>query len=103
MRPGLSFADILMRAIQYRRCMIIVYTHYRRTIEPFTLGLTHRGTLVLSCWQRSGGSHSGQPVGWKLLEVGKIADATLTDTTFSSTRPGYNRHDPRMSHIYLAV
>lgn len=89
-----------------------------RTIEPFVLGRTHKGNLVLRAWQQNGATDSGNPAtrkndevpGWRLFRLDGITSLVKTlrkfetDPTYLSTnRPNYNPQDSQMSEIMIAV
>lgn len=75
-----------------------------RSFEPHTYGM-HKGTSneVLSGYQLSGYSESGNLPDWRLFIVPYISDLRISDNKFLGARPGYNPNDSRMSTIFCAV
>lgn len=89
-----------------------------RTIEPYVLGRSSAGNLVVRAWQQGGASDSGanptrkndEIPGWRLFRLDGITQMSKTlrkfdtDPTYlASNRPQYNPKDSQMSQIYIAV
>ena len=74
-----------------------------RTVEPHCHGNSTADNEVLRGYQTGGYSESGNPVGWKLFEVGKMSSIRLEGQTFASNRPGYNPSDKGMSSVHCHV
>lgn len=53
------------RAILDHRVVEFVYHGYRRTVEPYLLGLHEAGEPLLLGYQIAGPSHSGEIPGWR--------------------------------------
>src|SRR5690606_13173948 len=115
--------DDLIDAINNRKVVYIYYsgvegksndgegviTKGYRTIEPYLLGITHAGNLVVRAWQQSGASDSNKGLnrvprpdhdilpGWRLFYVDGITSLLLTGKHFSTNknkiRPNYNPND----------
>jgi hypothetical protein len=73
-----------------------------RTIEPHCHGYTQYSE-VLRGFQTSGFSQSGETSGWKLFDVSKILNLSVTPNHFYGPRPGYNPNDTAMSRIHCHV
>ncbi len=89
-----------------------------RTIEPFVLGRSKAGNLVLRAWQQNGATDRGanptrkndEIPGWRLFRLDGITSLVKTlrkfetDPTYLSTnRPNYNPKDSQMSEIMIAI
>jgi hypothetical protein len=89
-----------------------------RTIEPFVLGRSKAGNLVLRAWQQGGATDSGnnpsrkndEIPGWRLFRLDGITSLVKTlrkfdtDATFLATnRPHYNPKDSQLSEIMIAI
>lgn len=89
-----------------------------RTIEPFVLGRSKAGNLVLRAWQQAGATDRGnnptrkndEIPGWRLFRLDGITSMVKTlrkfetDPTYlASKRPKYNPQDSQMSEIIVAV
>jgi hypothetical protein len=89
-----------------------------RTIEPFVLGRSKAGNLVLRAWQQNGATDRGnnpsrqndEIPGWRLFRLDGITSLVKTlrkfetDPTYMSTnRPKYNPKDSQMSEIMIAI
>lgn len=89
-----------------------------RTIEPYVLGTSTAGNLVLRAWQQAGATDSGNPAsrpndeipGWRLFRLDGITSMAKTlkkfetDPAYMQTnRPNYNPQDKQMTQVILAV
>jgi hypothetical protein len=100
----------------------IVYIYYAgddtvnrgfRTIEPYALGTSKAGNLVLRAWQQAGASDSKKNAsrsndeipGWRLFRLDGITSFMKTFKKFdiNSPRPNYNPDDKGMTSIITAV
>ena len=93
---------ILSQAIQQTKVLELRYHGYSRIVEPHAYGRDKVGDEILRCYQTSGGSESGERVGWKLLKVREAFSFHLTDTSFSG-RPEYKRNDKAMNHVFAQL
>lgn len=96
-------SDILIAAIQAKQCVVLHYHGYTRTVEPHRYWQDDKRADKLLCWQRSGGSKSGEPEGWKQLNVAEVHSASTSETYFASARQSYKREDSAMRHIYAQL
>lgn len=89
-------------AITSRHVLELRYHGYSRLVEPYAYGRDKNGEELLRCYQRSGGSESGQGIGWKLL---KIADIYSTHSQITNFVPHheYRRGDKAMAYIFCEV
>jgi len=94
---------MICSAIRSRQVLRFSYDGGWRTVEPFCHGISTAGNEVLRGYQTGGYSESGNPVGWKLFQVSKIASPTPTGQTFSGARPGYNPNDAAMTSVHCHV
>ena len=94
----------IAQAVRERSIVTFWYDGLNRTVEPHTYGI-HKdtGNEVLSGYQTGGFSHSGELPGWRLYSLSEISNLTVTGATFTSTRPGYNPNDSRMSQIFASA
>ena len=89
-----------------------------RTIEPFVLGRSKAGNLVLRAWQQAGATDRGnnptrkndEIPGWRLFRLDGITSLVKTlrkfdvDSNFLLTkRPNYNPKDSQMTEIIMAI
>ena len=105
----------------------VVYIYYAgddtvnkgyRTIEPFVLGRSKAGNLVLRAWQQAGATDRGnnptrkndEIPGWRLFRVDGITSLVKTlrkfetDPSYLATkRPKYNPKDSQMTEIIMAI
>lgn len=100
----------------------IVYIYYAgdetvnrgyRTIEPYALGVSTAGNLVLRAWQQAGASDSkgtakrenDEVPGWRLFRLDGITSFMKTFKKFDPKhpRPKYNPKDRGMTKIIISV
>lgn len=89
--------DLPISAGQAGVCLSISYNGYARIVEVHAVGVTRAGNRVMRVWQVSGGSSSGEPVGWKLMSVNEAHSLALTEQRSQAPREGYRRGDKAMA------
>ena len=89
----------LLEAIDAKKTVELRYHGYARTIEPHAYGRDKNGEEILRCFQISGGSESGERIGWKLLKVAEVYSIDVENSTFQ-TRDGYRKNDKAMEYIF---
>lgn len=92
--------DQICAAIRDRRMLQFIYDGEPRTVEPYVVGKSRRDNEMLSAYQVGGRSAtSGEPLGWKNFDLGKIQSLIVLDARFQALRPGYNPDDRNMVSI----
>lgn len=86
-------------AIQGTRKLSFSYDGRNRIVEPHTYGTDGKGHKALRAYQTSGGSESGEYVGWEIFHADKIGNLSILSDTFSCSRPGYKRGDSAFQTI----
>jgi hypothetical protein len=84
---------------------------YYRNIEPFVLGVSKAGNLVLRAWQHNlSSSVTGAKPNWRLFRLDGISEILPVNhkfptdiKTIKQTRPGYNENDRDMVKIIASV
>lgn len=90
----------LCSAITSRRLVEFRYHGGFRLVEPFCLGEVVPGSKEsLLCYQVSGYTQFGDPVGWKLYRFSEISRLKVTDENFTGAGRGYDPDDLRMTTI----
>lgn len=99
--PGIKLImnSTIAQSIAQNRVLELRYHGYSRIVEPHAYGRDKDGDEILRCFQTSGGSESGEKVGWKLLKVRDVFSLHLTRDTFL-TRREYRRNDKAMAYIF---
>lgn len=92
----------IIDAIINRQVLSLTYSGIVRVVEPHTVGVSHKGNDVLSCYQVQG-RHIKTGHEWDFLDVSTIANLAATGYSFSGTRAGYRRNDSRMVRIYAQL
>ena len=93
-----NIANILCEAKNLKKCVNLYYDGHDRTVEVHAVGRNaETGNTLLRCFQVSGGSNSGQPVAWKLMDVSKISSCSISDSDSNAPRPQYNANDKVMT------
>lgn len=90
--------NVIVRAIENTKVLIVRYSAGERVVEPHTLGIGTSGNLLLRAFQRAGASQSGFHEGWKLFKVDELISIDIIDEEFT-TRHDYKRGDKAMSII----
>jgi hypothetical protein len=96
----LANGERLVRAILNHRVVEFGYEGFRRTVEPYLLGLHEAGEPILLGYQTAGGSHSGEVPGWRAFITTAMGDVDVTDRTFSGPRSDFNPYGHSMLEIF---
>jgi hypothetical protein len=96
----LTTGERLVQAILEHRMVEFGYLGYRRTVEPYLLGLHEAGEPLLVGYQIAGGSRTGEIPGWRTFVTTAIEEVELTDRQFSGPPPGFNPHGHSMLEIF---
>ena len=74
-----------------------------RQVEPYMVYRSGLDKRLFHCFQISGYSESGHPIGWKNLEVSSFRVGSVADGAFRQ-RPQYNPHNAsKFPTIYFAL
>jgi len=94
--------SLLRSFISSRTVISFEYNGGRRTVEPYCLGINHKGNTVLRAYQLEGYSETNTPTGWKMFLVPSI---NLIEFSFQSfqIRSQYNPNDKAMVEILERV
>jgi predicted DNA-binding transcriptional regulator YafY len=84
---------MICQAIAQHRLLTFSYDGAERVVEPHVYGVDAHGEALLSAYQVSGGSRSGQEAGWKFFRMHKMVGLRALDRHFSGPRPEYQRDD----------
>ena len=95
--------QVFCDALGTKRRLQLHYVGYLRVVEVHACGVTKDGDSVARVWQVSGGSVTGEPVGWKLLRIDEVHRANLLGEASEAPRPGYRRTDAAMARIICRV
>lgn len=98
--PELTNGERLVRAILDHRVVELTYQGYRRTVEPYLLGLHEAGEPILLGYQTAGGSQSGEIPGWRAFITTGIGDVEVIDRTFAGPRSDFNPYGHSMLEIF---
>ena len=92
----------ICEAMKSRHHLVFNYDGLSREIEPYAHGTSSRGKEVVRGFQTGGQSSSG-PLGWRLWDVTKMKSFSVSEFTFTSTRPGYVRGDSDMHPVHCQL
>jgi hypothetical protein len=93
----------LIEAINRRNLIELFYDGYPRLrVEPYILGYSSAGKLLLSCYQNDGASRQSPVPGWKNFKIGTIQNLLCLEEDFHP-RPDYNRKDRTFRQILEQV
>jgi hypothetical protein len=98
--PQLTNGERLIRAILDHRVVEFGYQGYRRTVEPYLLGLHEAGEPLLLGRQTAGASQSGEIPGWRTFITTAIDEVELTDRNFAGPPSGFNPYGHSMLEIF---
>jgi len=90
-------------AIRNRQLLSFTYDGFTRTVEPHTYGIDTKGHKAVRANQVSGGSESGEHVGWKLFHFSEMRALSVLPQQFSGPRPKYKRGDKAFSTIHAEL
>jgi hypothetical protein len=95
----LSVVDIACQALQQGKVLELQYDGFSRCVEVHAVGISTAGHHVMCCWQTTGGSSSGERIGWKLMRLDEVRAAVISGQASVAPREGYRRGDKRMQRI----
>ncbi len=103
-KPRIDTKAALCSAISSRRLVEFRYHGGFRLVEPFCLGEVAPGSKEsLLCYQVSGHTQFGDPVGWKLYRFSEISRLKVTDEGFTGAGRGYDPDNLRMTTIDCCI
>lgn len=94
---------LITRAIASRTVIAFTYHGTPRTVQPHRLGLSKASphkTLLRAYELTKNASPSNT---WKLYDLSKLSNLTLTTTTFLQNAPGYTPTDKALSSLLAEV
>jgi hypothetical protein len=77
------------QAIKTGKCLEMKFDDCARVLEVHRVGVNSRGNHILSGWQILG--PTCERVGWKLIDLEKSIDLSLTDIASQAPRPDYRK------------
>jgi hypothetical protein len=92
-----------VQAIRERKLLEITYNNIRRTVEPYTYGITKNKHEMLRCYQIKGKHSSIQPHDWDFLKVIEIKSLSISEESFLGNRPEYKKDDKAFDTIYAQI
>jgi predicted DNA-binding transcriptional regulator YafY len=99
MNERADFESIICEAIRERRLLVVDYAGARRVVQPHVYGDDHAGDRLLSAYQVSGGSASGEERGWKSFRMDRLTDVVVAAETFDRARPEFQHDDGAYARI----
>jgi len=96
----LTAGERLVRAILGHRVVEFAYEGFRRTVEPYLLGIHEAGEPILLGYQTAGFSHSGDIPGWRTFITTAIGDVDVTERSFAGPRSDWNPYGHSMLEIF---
>ncbi len=94
--------EAISEAIREKLMLELRYHGFSRIVEPHAYGRDKNGDEILRCYQVSGGSESGERIGWKLLKVRDAFSLFVTSASFAP-RSDYRRNDKAMEYIFCQL
>ena len=96
----LTTGERLVRAILDHRVVEFAYQGFRRTVEPYLLGIHEAGEPILLGYQTAGSSHSGEIPGWRTFITTAIGEVDVTQRSFAGPRSDWNPYGHSMLEIF---
>jgi hypothetical protein len=96
----LTTGERLVRAIIGHRVVEFAYDGFKRTVEPYLLGIHEAGEPILLGYQTAGFSHSGEIPGWRTFITTAIGEVDVTDRSFAGPRSDWNPYGHTMLEIF---
>lgn len=90
-------------ALAQRKCLELQYDGYSRIVEVHAVGLTKSGNPIMRCWQVSGGSVSGERIGWKLFRLDEAIGGFITNEASQAPRIGYKPGDSAIAVVRCQI
>jgi len=87
------FLETAVRALQEAKCLNLSYDGYERLVEVHLIGRDKNDQPIMLVWQISGGSATGERVGWKALRLQDARNAELIEIASQAPRSGYSRQN----------
>jgi len=98
-----AIAKLIEQAIKGKKLAAFRYEGKPRIAEIHSYGImAGRGHEVASGYQTAGFSRKGRLPGWRLFNLDRITELTLTTRTFN-VRPGYTPEDPRFRKMIAKI
>ena len=98
-----AVAKQILQAIKVRRLAAFRYEGKPRIAEIHSYGImAGRGHEVASGFQTAGYSRKGRLPGWRLFNIERMTEFTLTTRTFN-VRPGYTPDDKRFRKLIAKI
>ena len=94
---------LVCQAIRERRVLRFHYGGGARVVEPHCHGFTTDGNELLSGYQVSGISRSGERFGWKSFRLDRVRALIVSDEAFGGPRTGYDPNDIRISEVHCQL
>jgi hypothetical protein len=98
--PELTTGERLVRAILDHKVIQFGYQGYRRTVEPYLLGIHEAGEPILLGFQTAGASQSGDIPGWRTFITTAIGEVEVTGQSFAGPRSDFNPYGHSMLEIF---
>ncbi|MEQ1956462.1 hypothetical protein [Mesorhizobium sp. CN2-181] len=95
----LAAVRIICDAIERMRVLAFAYEGEERSADPYILGISRKGILVLSAVQRSGGSGRG----FRSFHIEGLSSPRITGQKFFGNHPDYNPKDRDFEKILCQV
>jgi hypothetical protein len=92
----------ICEALRTKKILELRYHGYSRLVEPHAYGRDKSGEEVLRCYQISGGSESGERIGWKLLKVKDVFSLHITMDDFIP-HSEYRRNDKAIDYMFCQL
>lgn len=94
---------LIIEAIKNRKALAFRYHGLNRVVEPHAYGRDKAGDEIIRSYQISGGSDSGESIGWKIFKVREALSIVLLNNDFFTIRIDYQKNDSIMTTIFEQI
>ncbi len=74
--------QLITEALRTYFQLVFQYDGFSRIVDPYEVGYTKRGDVILRCYQTSGGSVGARDRGWKTFRLDRMSMVDLGDENF---------------------
>jgi hypothetical protein len=100
---AVAWDERVCQAIRERRLLEFDYDGKRRVTEPYCHGTSTTGKESVRALQVGGNTRPGGFGFGKMWTIAKMADVSVSQTTFVPDDPNYNPDDSAMSAIHCRI
>ena len=94
-----ALKSTILKAIQNRNLLWVVYKGLAKVVEPYLLYESKSGDEILHGWQTSGEYDKSPPPDWCNLNLESINAATVLEDRYRQPHPHYNPNSKNFHRV----